>query len=156
RSDATTRFALAHREAFRAERIHRRARRFEVETALFDFAEVREQTREEHATLGANHLQAVEELGIGEIGELHIVSLHPEFSALPSPRRSAFGDEIYREAIACPNVVQGPICGREEPFALRSAALGVRLCETRQSESTSDRYFRRRWLVRRRPNASKR
>jgi hypothetical protein len=81
--DAPARLVLGHAEPAHAELEHRRTGSFEMEAALFDLDEVREHAREHGATLATERRQILEELRVGEIGELHASVVHPEF---PRPR----------------------------------------------------------------------
>ncbi len=91
--DAPARLVLGHAEPAHAELEHRWACSFEMETALFHLDEVCEQPREHHATLAAERLQILEELRVGEIGELHASVLHREFLRPWAPHARAIGRE---------------------------------------------------------------
>jgi hypothetical protein len=64
-----------------------------MQATLLDLDEVGKQAREHHSTLTTERLQTVEQLRVGEIGELHARVLHPEFSRPWAPRGRATARE---------------------------------------------------------------
>ena len=94
--DAPARLVLGHAQPPDAELEHRRTRRLEVQTTLLHLDEVGEQSREQHATLAADRLQTLEQLRLGEIGEVHACVVHPRFGRPGAPR----GRAIARETAA--------------------------------------------------------
>jgi hypothetical protein len=96
RLDAPERFVLGHAQRAQAELEHGRTCRLEMQSTLLHLDEVGEQAREHHATSAADCLQAVEQLRVGEVGELHAYLLHLEFSRPWTPR----GRAIARQTLA--------------------------------------------------------
>jgi hypothetical protein len=75
RSETPARLAIGHTELANTKLEHRRTCRLEMEATLFDLAEMSEKAREHDAPLATDRHQTIEELSIGEIGELHAHAL---------------------------------------------------------------------------------
>jgi hypothetical protein len=71
RGDAAARFVLAHSQAAQAEVEQRAARGLQIQPALFDFTQVREQPREDSPSLADQTAHAGEQLFVGQVRKVH-------------------------------------------------------------------------------------
>jgi hypothetical protein len=101
--DAPARLVFGQAEPLHAELEHRGTRRLEMEAPLVHLDEMREEAREHRAPLANERPQALEELRVGEIGELHACVLHPSLRCPLAPA----GRTIARETLPA-------VCGERE------------------------------------------